>query len=408
VNQPPAPSHPVMSAVFLKDQIVPLFKQKQQYLDAVKAHGTPLYLVASDVLTERAQRFRSLFQARFPKTRFYYAMKSNSLPNISRILVGLGWGLDVSSGMELAAALDLGADDIVFSGPGKTMAELELAAAHPDRVTLLLDSTGECRRLMALLDKTQQPLCAGIRINCQPEGLWQKFGILPEQLLPLYRDIQDHPLLEFTGLQFHSSWNMTPDRQVDIICSLGRLLRNMPADFLKTCRFLDIGGGYWPEKGEWLVSEDPLRHYHLPAEPLETFAQKITAAIKEHILPLTDPCICFEPGRWICNDAMHIIVQVTDKKMPDMAITDAGTNAVGWERFETDYFPVLNLTRPGLTEKPCRILGSLCTPHDVWGYAFFGEHIQEDDILMIPFQGAYTCSLRQTFIKPLPKIVVLF
>ncbi len=153
MNRPPAPSHPVMSAAFLKNQVAPLFNQKKRYLDAVKAHGTPLYLVVSDLLTERAQRFTSVFQAHLPKTRFYYAMKSNSLPDISRMLVTQGWGLDVSSGMELANALDLGACDIIFSGPGKTMAELELTAAHPDRVTLLLDSTGECRRLMALLEK---------------------------------------------------------------------------------------------------------------------------------------------------------------------------------------------------------------------------------------------------------------
>ena len=42
---------------------------------------------------------------------------------------------------------------------------------------------------------------------------------------------------------------------------------------------------------------------------------------------------------------------------------------------ETDYFPVVNLTRPALEEKPCHILGSLCTPHDVWGYAYWGDDI---------------------------------
>ena len=104
---------------------------------------------------------------------------------------------------------------------------------------------------------------------------------------------------------------------------------------------------------------------------------------------------------------MHIIIQVIDKKAPDLVITDAGTNAVGWERFETDYFPVINLTRSGTKEKPCHVLGSLCTPHDVWGYAYFGQEIREKDILMIPTQGAYTFSLRQEFIKPLPRVVVI-
>ncbi len=137
------------------------------------------------------------------------------------------------------------------------------------------------------------------------------------------------------------------------------------------------------------------------------FAESLARVIKEKILPLTDSTICFEPGRWICNDAMHILVSVTDKKADDLVITDAGTNAVGWERFETDYFPVLNLTQSRMVERPCHILGSLCTPHDVWGYAYFGKSIREGDILMIPTQGAYTYSLRQQFIKPLPRVLIL-
>ncbi|MCA1784826.1 MAG: decarboxylase [Desulfobacteraceae bacterium] len=399
--------HPVMATGFLKDQVAPFFHHRHLYLDAFATHGSALYVLESRILKERADRFRSVFEACLPKTAFYYAFKSNSLPEISHILIGKGFGLDVSSGMELAAALELGAQNIIFSGPGKTDQELEMAIAHKDRVTLLLDSIGECRRLMNLLKNKKQSLSAGIRLNCNPTGLWQKFGIMPDQLLPLYREIQVHPFLRCTGLQFHSSWNLTPDRQQDFILSLGLLLQDMPDNFLRDCKYIDIGGGYWPETGEWLVSDDPLCHYHIPAAPLEIFAKKISAALAEHVLPLTSARICFEPGRWLCHDAMHIIIQVIDKKAKDLVITDAGTNAVGWERYETDYFPVLNLTRPSLTERPCRILGSLCTPHDVWGYAFFGKDIKEGDILMIPFQGAYTYSLRQTFIKPLPRVLVL-
>ena len=117
--------------------------------------------------------------------------------------------------------------------------------------------------------------------------------------------------------------------------------------------------------------------------------------------------IALEPGRWVCNDAVHLLMTVVDKKNGDIVITDAGTNAVGWERFEGDYFPVLNLTRPGPNENSCLILGSLCTPHDIWGAAYFGSGIEPGDVLMIPTQGAYTYSLRQDFIKPIPHVVAL-
>jgi diaminopimelate decarboxylase len=50
-------------------------------------------------------------------------------------------------------------------------------------------------------------------------------------------------------------------------------------------------------------------------------------------------------------------------------------------------------------------MGSLCTPHDLWGYGYWGEDIQPGDTLLIPNQGAYTYSLRQEFIKAVPQVV---
>ena len=133
----------------------------------------------------------------------------------------------------------------------------------------------------------------------------------------------------------------------------------------------------------------------------------LSAEIHEHLLPIVPCRICLEPGRWICNDAVQLLISVVDKKAADLVITDAGTNTIGWERFETDYCPILNLTRPSLNEQPCHILGSLCTPHDIWGYMYFGDDIRPGDILFIPAQGAYTYSLRQNFIKPLPAVVTI-
>jgi diaminopimelate decarboxylase len=143
------------------------------------------------------------------------------------------------------------------------------------------------------------------------------------------------------------------------------------------------------------------------AAPIHEFARAIGAAVREHILPRVSCRICFEPGRWVCHEAMHLALTVVDRKGDDIAVTDAGTNAVGWERFESDYFPVINLSRPDTVERPMYVLGALCTPHDVWGYAYHGGDIQPGDVLLIPNQGAYTYSLRQEFIKPLPRVVDL-
>jgi diaminopimelate decarboxylase len=426
-QQPLAPL--VLEKEMLQQFISVYFKDKEQYLSLLKNHGSPLWVLEPSVLKAKAQRFSQAFNACFDKTSYYFAVKSNNCPEVAATLLESGFGLDVSSGIELKTALNLGAGDIVFSGPGKTQEELRLALQHRDRVTLLLDSFGELDRLSALLSGSDQasPVRVGIRLTTNPKGLWRKFGIVPEMLPEFWEKVAPLPHIRFTGLQFHSSWNLTSDRQVEFIALLGQTLARMPQDFNRSIEFIDMGGGYWPEEGEWLHSpetpegpsiqesffpRDTVRpHYRIPGTPIETFAKALSFAAQTHIFPFADCRICFEPGRWICHSAMHLLLSVTDKKSRDgkenhdLVITDAGTNVIGWERFETDYFPVLNLSRPGILERPCHILGSLCTPHDVFGYAYFGEGIETGDCLMIPCQGAYTYSLGQNFIKGLPRVV---
>lgn len=349
-----------------------------------------------------------------PDTGFYFAVKSNHYPGVSREVLACGFGLDVSSGEELKSALELGAADIVFSGPGKTDAELDLALAHSHKVVVLMDSFSELNRLKSRAVAQNVTINAGVRLSTEPAGLWRKFGIPMTALGAFMETARACPHIRFQGLQFHSSWNMTPAKQIDIITALGRTLADLSAQDRECIRFLDIGGGYWPEQGEWCCPPaGGNRHEYGSAQsitinraaPITLFAEALADALQAHILNRISCRICFEPGRWICNDAMHILLQVMDKKDDALVITDGGTNTVGWERFETDYFPVLNLSRPEMTEHLCLVLGSLCTPHDVWGYGYWGREIREGDILMIPTQGAYTYSLRQHFIKPVPPVL---
>lgn len=393
----------------------------KEFLKLIERHASPLYTLEKEVLRERSLQFQETFRRYIPDTKYYYAVKSNNHPDVAATLLTTGMGLDVSSGIELEMALALNARDIVFSGPGKTDAELRLTIDNNDRVVLLIDSFGELARLAKILPAYEQKMRIGVRLTTNPSGLWKKFGILPEQLGDFWAEVQKTPEIVFQGLQFHTSWNLNPRAQVEFISHLGKVLTTLPAQALNQINFIDIGGGYWPPQGEWLQSagtkagklknelgmetDTALEHYRLPACSLDEYAGAIVTAIQKHIHTTTSCRICLEPGRWICNDAMHLLMTVVDKKGNDLVITDAGTNTVGWERFENDYFPVINLSRPALVERKCNVLGSLCTPHDVWGYAYWGENIQVGDILMIPTQGAYTYSLRQHFIKPLPQVV---
>jgi len=392
--------------------------RKEMYLRTARDNGTPLYVFEPEVLRRRAARFLDAFAASVPEVRVFYAVKSNNHPEVARTLAGAGLGLDVSSGQELELALEAGAEEIVFSGPGKTEAELSLAVGHRDRVTVLLDSFGELERLNRIAGGNS-PVRCGVRLTTDERALWAKFGIPFSDLSGFFRAAAGFPSVSLRGCQFHTSWNLGPENHLACLKKLGRVLEGLEGRFREEIEFVDIGGGFWPEEGEWLHrpdggqvnpdnrDRDPREHFHRPAAPIEEFAGPIGRVFREEILSQTSARLCLEPGRWICHPAVQILLRVEDKKSPDLVITDGGTNAVGWERYETEYFPVINLTRPSLEEFPCRVLGSLCTPHDVWGYSCHGGDILPGDILLVPNQGAYTYSLRQEFIKPLPRVVIL-
>ncbi len=415
---------PLLAQEKLDELVGGFISRRDIFLDLISKFGSPLYIIEPGILLERAAGFDAVFRKEIPRLEIYYALKSNNHPIIIKTLASHGYGIDVSSGWELDLALENGAERIIFSGPGKTDEELRQAVAYKNKLIVLMDSPGELERLDAIASETGTEIRAGIRLTTNEEGLWKKFGIPLSGLSKIFAAAEKSRYVNLCGIQFHTSWNMNPEVQCRFIERLGKTLENMPKDALSHIDFIDIGGGYWPPQGEWLVPagtiegrllqeitekpEIPLSHYCIPSEPLEEFARALGDALKWHIYPHLGECRVFtEPGRWLCNDAMHIALTVIDRKHKDMVVTDGGINIVGWERFENDYAPVINLSDPALSEHACYIFGSLCTPHDVWGYSYHGRDIKRGDVLLIPNQGAYTWSLRQNFIKPLPRAAIL-
>ena len=409
----------------IRDCVSAILARREEYVELARVHGSPLYVLDCDVLRSRAQRFVSAFAGHLPRPPcVFFAMKSNHHPQVAGTLLESGLGLDVSSGWELQRAIDLDARNILFSGPGKTDTELAMAVQHPDRVTLLIDSFGELERLAGQTGHhSTSPLRCGVRLNSDPHGPWRKFGVATEALEAFITRANQCPGITFSGLQFHLSWNLTPERQATMIRSMAPVLKSLPESQRRQLEFLDIGGGYWPEPGEWLqwagTPQGALREqlspnstrgrqrFAVPAEPIETFADVLCRELQACVFPHADLQIYLEPGRWLCHPCMHLMTTVIDRKRNDLAITDAGTNAIGWERFEVDFSPVINLTQPSLTELDCEIQGSLCTPRDLWGYTCWGTDASPGDILLVPNQGAYTYSLRQNFIKDIPRVVCM-
>ena len=408
----------------LNGYVQSMLEKRHFLLESATRFGTPQYVFDEPALEESLSTFHAVFSKHLDHFRIFYAVKSSSYPGLCKHITDRGHGLDVSSGQELSVALSLGCGSILFSGPGKTEPELALAIRNRDRVTLLMDSAGELESVSRLVqdsDMGSVPLKVGLRLTGRHHGTWGKFGVPPEHLGKLLRQALSVHGLDPQGIQFHTSWNMGPEAQVKMIETVGASVRSLSATLQSRLKFLDIGGGYWPERGEWLnpqntwigrliqVLDPEFRfkpgHYYSPAKPLEAFARKISQALHRQGKALADLEIFMEPGRWISTPAMHVLLKVIDKKDATVIITDGGINLLGWERPLSEFIPLLNLTRPSLREFPVRVFGPLCTPLDIWGTTLFGEGVEKGDVLLVPDQGSYTYSLRQSFIKPIARVV---
>ena len=390
--------------------------------------ATPFYLFDRDGFVEAARTFAATFSARVPGHRPFYAVKSNFHPHVLRGAIAEGYGLDVSSGREFRLAQRHGARAILWSGPAKSTADLDLAADHADRTIVHLDSFRELERLGEVTRRRRKTVRAGVRVTTSHHGTWSKFGVPLADLGRFWKTARAHPRVRLEGVQFHLSWNRNAVAYQRILADLGARLRaDLDLSERRAVRFVDFGGGYKPHllEGHY-PSGTPLgaavaagdehfgeetefldRYYVKESIPLDEYARAIGEAIDEHLRPVVDCDYFSEPGRILSTFAMHLLLRVVDKKAADLVIVDGGINMVGWERYLHIYAPVVNLTRPATREIPVRIYGSLCDPEDIWGFQCYGESIEEGDLLIVPYQGAYSFAVAQNFIRAIPPVYAL-
>ena len=114
-----------------------------------QAEGTPLYVYSASIIADRYRAIDEAFAAH--PHALHYALKANSTLAIARLLRGLGSGADANSGGEIDVALRAGfiPPQIVFTGVGKTRAELEQAIDLGVK-TINAESAGELERIASI------------------------------------------------------------------------------------------------------------------------------------------------------------------------------------------------------------------------------------------------------------------
>jgi diaminopimelate decarboxylase len=404
-----------------------ILARRSELLARLQPLPTPCYVFDGAGLAQALQDFRQTFSAQLPRHHSFFAVKSNPHPWVLAAAVQQGFGLDVSSGRELTQALALPDCPIVFSGPAKSQEDHERAVAYSDRIIVHLDSFSELLRLSQTAQQRGRTVRAGVRVNLSGHGAWSKFGIPLADLPRFLRLAWESPGIDLQGVQFHLSWNRSPAPYVQSLSAIAEILASLSPVERRRLRLLDIGGGFRPHRSEgYFPTDHPLGsllataadHYDEPCEftvpyfvkdsvPLADYAAAIGQTLRDRVAPILDCEVYSEPGRIVSTFAMHIALRVVDRKSDDLVIVDGGIHMVGWERYLAIYHPVVNLTHPASAELAVRIGGSLCDCEDIFGRYCYAERMEEGDILLIPYQGAYSYTTAQNFIRDIPKVVSL-
>jgi len=298
-----------------------LFAEAVPIREIVAAHGTPTYIYSRAHIE---QRFRSYDAALGNRPHLIcYSVKANSNIAVLNVLARIGAGFDIVSGGELERVLAAGGDPdkIVFSGVGKTAAEMQRALAigiHCFNV----ESAPELELLQQVAAAMKTVAAISLRVNPNVDanthpyistGLKDnKFGIPIEQAQAVYRCAQQLPNLKIIGVDCHIGSQLTDTTPLlDALQRILALIDELAADGI-TIEHLDLGGGL----GVSYRDEQP-------PEPA-TYMQQVVAALGERPLQLV-----FEPGRSIVANAGVLITQVEFLKLNEhknFCVVDAAMN----------------------------------------------------------------------------------
>ena len=221
-------------------------------VDLADAVGTPFYCYSTATLERHYRVFSEAFAG--ANTLICYALKANSNQSVLRTLAKLGAGADVVSGGELKRAIAAGIppEKILFSGVGKTEAELRAALAADIRC-INIESEPELELLSRLATELGRKARISVRVNPDVDSgthakistgkSENKFGVPLTRARAVYAHAAKLPGIELTGVDVHIG------SQITDLVPLEAAFRIL-ADFVQTLRadghtisHVDFGGG---------------------------------------------------------------------------------------------------------------------------------------------------------------------
>jgi diaminopimelate decarboxylase len=361
-------------------------------------HGTPLYVYSSAMIRARVNAFARAFHS-IPHT-LCYSVKASSTLGILRLVAGQGAGFDVVSGGELRRVLRVSRKatskpKVVFSGVGKTAAEMELAL-RSGILLFNIESASELNLLSATAARLKKRAAIAVRVNPDVSakthpyistGLHQhKFGVPIPEAQALYAQAAKQRYLKVAGVSVHIGSQITDvgtfQEALERVADLVRLLREQGHDI----RYIDAGGGlgisYEGAQGNF-------------EKQIAAYAQAVLAplrGLKLHLL--------IEPGRSIVGPAGVLLTRVLYRKTNNrkhFLIVDAAMNDLLRPSLYGAYHEIVPVSRKSRATETTDVVGPICETGDFFARDRKLPLVNEGELLAILDVGAYGAVLASNY-----------
>lgn len=368
-----------------------LFAENVALDDIAERFDTPCYVYSRAALTDAYLQFSEALKGR--EHLICFAVKSNPNLAILNLFARLGAGFDIVSGGELQRVLAAGGDasKVVFSGVGKSVAEMRQALAA-DIMCFNVESEAELVRLNDVAGSMDKIARISFRVNPNVDakthpyistGLKQsKFGVAYTDALVLYRKANSMPHLRITGMDCHIGSQLTETSPFIAAAEKVLLLVDALANEGIKLEHLDLGGGL----GICYKDETP--------PSIAEYANALLSALRGR----TEKLIV-EPGRVLVGNAGVLLTRVEYLKPGEekhFAIVDAAMNDLMRPALYDAYHAIQPVLRRAAPAQQYEVVGPVCESGDFLGHAR-DLAIEQGDLLALMSAGAYGMSMSSNY-----------
>ena len=355
--------------------------------------GTPVYVYSRATLTRHARVFRDAL-AVLPKVHLAFAVKSNPNLAVLKVLAAEGYGADVVSAGEMDRALAAGipAADVVFSGVGKTAAEMR-RALEAGCGQFNLESEEEGQELAEIAHAMGLTATATLRINPDVDAgthakistgkAENKFGVPFDRAAGIYGRLSALPGLNLRGLALHIGSQLARlDPLEAAFIKAGSLMRAIRAEGCAVTH-MDLGGGVGV----------PYRAGEVYPQPDEY------AAMIARVTDGWDATLMFEPGRVITGNTGVLLTEVVRVKagaVHPWVVVDAAMNDLARPAMY-DAWHDFSAVKPGGTRMTANIVGPICESSDTFAMARDIDTVARGDLAVFRTAGAYGATMANTY-----------